>query len=197
LTPDKTALLLLDFQRDIIAGSALATDDPEASARIDRAVTEASTALSSARTHGMIIVHVRVAFAPEYAGANPHSLMMTYMRREGALIEGAPGTAFDPRVEPLRHEAIVTKRGIGAFSGTDLDPILRGRAIEQVVLMGLVTHFVVYSTAIEAHDRCYRVTVLRDCTASATPERYESSLASLHFVGTVSDRASFAQTLEA
>ena len=54
-----------------------------------------------------------------------------------------------------------------------------------MILAGLVTHYAVDSTAREAHDRGFRVIVLKDGCASATPARHEASLANLGFLGEV------------
>lgn len=177
-----SALLLNDLQAAIVSGSPLAPSDPDSLGRLNAAVERCAEALDAARRAGVLVVHVRVAFSPGHPEANPHSPMMRFMRDKGLLVEGAPGTAFDPRVVPGSGEIVVTKHTVSAFAGTPLDQILRARGVDTVILGGLVTHYAVEGTARDAHDRGYRVIVLTDGCASATLSRHEASLANLAFL---------------
>jgi len=192
-----SALVLNDLQAAIISGSPLAPSDPDALARVNAAVDRCAQALDVARRASLLVVHVRVAFSPGHPEANPHSPMMRLMRDKGLLLEGAPGTRFDPRVAPKPTEISLTKHTVSAFAGTPLDQILRARAIGTVVLGGLVTHYAVDSTARDAHDRGYRVIVLTDGCASATPSRHDASLANLAFLAETVTTEAFASRIEA
>lgn len=185
LQPKSTALILSDLQLAIISDSPLAPSEPDALARVSSAVDRCAEVLTAARHQGMLVVHVRVAFSKGHPEANPHSPMMRFIRDKGLLLDAAASTSFDPRVEPASEEIIVTKHGVSAFAGTSLDELLRARRIDTVALGGLVTHYAVDGTARDAHDRGYRVVVLKDGCASATPARHEASLANLAFLGEV------------
>jgi nicotinamidase-related amidase len=180
-----TALVLNDLQLAIISGSPLAPSESEALARVSAAVDRCAEVLGNARRVGIPVVHVRVAFSSGHPEANPHSPMMRFIREKELLSHDAPGTGFDPRVQPGPGEIVVTKHGVSAFAGTPLDQMLRSRGVDTVVLGGLVTHYAIDSTARDAHDRGYRVIVLEDGCASATPARHDASLANLAFLGEV------------
>ena len=64
----------------------------------------------------------------------------------------------------------MTKRRVNAFHGTDLEPILRARDIESLVLTGIATRGVILSTLRYAADADYDITVLRDCSGDPDPE---------------------------
>jgi len=187
-----SALLLSDLQAAIISGSPLAPSNRDALGRVNAAVERCAEALDAARRAGVLVVHVRVAFSPGHPEANPHSPMMRFMRDKGLLVEGGPGTAFDPRVAPGPGEIVVTKHTVSAFAGTPLDQILHARGVGTVILGGLVTHYAVEGTARDAHDRGYRVIVLTDGCASATPSRHEASLANLAFLAEAVTTEAFA-----
>lgn len=190
----RTALLSMDFQRDIVGPSALSPHDAPALARLGAAVVCASQLIARAREVGMLVIHVRVAFRPGHPEVSPYSPMMSFMKSKNLLVDGADGTGFDPRVAPREDEPIVTKRGVGSFTGTDLGPMLRARGIERLLLTGLVTHYVVAGTAREAHDLGLGFVVVSDAVASASPERHEAALRDLAFLG---DIASSELVLEA
>lgn len=186
-----TALVLNDLQLAIISGSPLAPSEPEAVARAGDAVDHCAKALSAARRARIPVVHVRVAFSPGHPEVNPHSPMMRFIRDKNLLLEGAPSTSFDPRVRPNPEEIVVTKHGVSAFAGTPLEQMLRARGIDTIVLGGLVTHYAVDGTARDAHDRGYRVLVLKDGCASGTPARHDASLANLAFLAEMMSTGEF------
>lgn len=60
---------------------------------------------------------------------------------------------------------IVTKRRVGAFTGSDLEVVLRAQLISTLVLAGISTSGVVLSTVRDAADRDLGIVVLSDaCT---------------------------------
>ena len=65
---------------------------------------------------------------------------------------------------------IVTKRRVSAFTGSDLEVVLRAAGVDSLVLTGIATSGVVLSTLREAADRDYDLTVLADCCGDSDPE---------------------------
>ncbi len=72
------------------------------------------------------------------------------------------GTQVVDELEPLPGEVVVVKRRVSAFTGSDLEVVLRAAGIDHLVLSGIATSGVVLSTLREAADRDYRLTVLAD-----------------------------------
>jgi nicotinamidase-related amidase len=64
----------------------------------------------------------------------------------------------------------VRKLRVSAFTGSDLEVVLRAQGIEHLVLAGIATSGVVLSTARAAADLDYRLTVLSDGCLDADPE---------------------------
>lgn len=67
---------------------------------------------------------------------------------------------------------MITKRRGSASAGTDLEAIC-GRGINEIALAGLATSGVVLHTLIDAADRDYAVTVLRDGCADPEPDLHD------------------------
>jgi nicotinamidase-related amidase len=59
---------------------------------------------------------------------------------------------------------------VSAFSGSDLDVLLRGVGADALILAGISTSGVVLSTLRQAADLDYRLTVLADACADRDPE---------------------------
>ena len=73
-------------------------------------------------------------------------------------------------VSPQAGELVVIKKRVSAFTGSDLEVILRAKEINHLVLTGVATSGVVLSTLREAADKDYRLTVLSDCCADRDEE---------------------------
>ncbi|MGO9006839.1 MAG: cysteine hydrolase family protein [Beijerinckiaceae bacterium] len=67
-------------------------------------------------------------------------------------------------------EIVVVKRRVSAFSGCDLEVILRGHDINHLILTGIATSGVVLLTVRQAADADYRLTVLSDCCLDSDAE---------------------------
>lgn len=65
-------------------------------------------------------------------------------------------------MSPLEEEPVITKRRVSAFTGTELDMILRSWGVTELVVGGLITSGAVLSTVRAAADLDYGVTVLED-----------------------------------
>jgi len=176
---ERAALLVMDFQVAILRDSPLAPTEDAALALLDAAVDGAAAAVRGARARGVPVIHVRHAYRPGHVDAPPNLPLAQYMKRVGALVDGDPGADFDERVRPAADELVITKRSISALAGTELDPLLRSRGIDTLILAGVVTHFVIEGTARHAADLGYRVVVLTDACASGDLARHESSLKNL------------------
>ncbi len=198
IDPRRTALLLMDFQNDIVAkGGPLAPSDDEPLGRIAAAMTAASVAAQAARVANVLVVHIAVGRHAGEPPANPHMPILQFIANANALVIGTKGYAFHPDAQPAEGESVVVKRGISAFAGTELAPMLQGRGIETVVLCGFATHMVVVGTARDAADRGYQTIVLEDCCASGGLDRHQAALENIAMIGAISDGKTFAAALEA
>jgi len=149
-----TALIVGDIQVGIVARFANA----------ETLLARLVQAIEAARAAHVPVVFVRSAFragGPEISRRN---------KAFGPMI-GSPAVAggenddaraIHPSVAPLSTEVVVTKRRTSAFSGGDLDIVLRSLDVDHLVLTGLATSGVVLSTVRQAADLDFRLTVLSD-----------------------------------
>lgn len=95
------------------------------------------------------------------------------------IVEGSTGHALLEGSGRWPSDPVIGKRRYSAFFGTDLDEWLRSAGVEEVVLAGVMTNLCVETTARDAFVRDYRVRVLRDATATASPALHWASLLNL------------------
>ena len=84
--------------------------------------------------------------------------------------EHDPATQVHPAVSPHPGDVEVVKKRVSAFSGSDLDVVLRSLEVGSLVLTGISTSGVVLSTLRQAADLDYELTVLRDACADIDDE---------------------------
>ncbi|MEA5033558.1 MAG: cysteine hydrolase [Sphaerochaeta sp.] len=92
----------------------------------------------------------------------------------GAWLDGTPGPEIIKELTPQEGDIVIKgKLTLDAFHSTALNYILRANEIEHVAFTGFHTNWCVESTARSAYDMGYRVTVIRDCTATDTDREQE------------------------
>ncbi|MBO0828328.1 MAG: cysteine hydrolase [Streptosporangiales bacterium] len=160
--PDaRTALLVMDVQHGVVERLG------------DRAVLDATgRAVEAARADDVAVMFVRVAFRPGFPEVGEQNATFAALANGGgeAMTQDHPATQVHGAVEPRPDEPVVTKRRVSAFSGSDLEVLLRARRIDSLVLAGIATSGVVLSTLRQAADLDYRLTVLADACADRDPE---------------------------
>jgi len=155
------ALIAIDLQKGIV-GLPLAHPTAEI---VDRSVQLAR----AFRKRGLPVVLVNVTD-----------------RAPGRTDAGMPKYSFPPdwtelvpELERQPGDYLVSKQRVGAFIGTSLDEILRGRGVTQVVLTGIATSAGVEATARSAFDYGYNVVLAVDAMTDRDAETHRYSVEKL------------------
>lgn len=193
------AVLALHYQNDVLhpEGKIRVGLDADSGAR-QRLLDNAAALLEGARSHALPIVHVRIAFRPDYADLLPNCAIFRNVATIGAVPEGQWGSAFYDGLHPLAgsaREFVVKHTRISAFYGTPLEETLRLLGARRLVVAGVATHSVVEGTVRHAADIGFSVMVAEDACASADPAVHEASLASMRLIaqtGSVQDAVRWA-----
>jgi nicotinamidase-related amidase len=191
LDPARTALLIIDMQRDFLEpggfGEILGNDVSQ----LRRAIEPNRRLLEAWRAAGLFAIHTREGHRPDLADlprAKKHrgrsSLSIGDRGPMGRiLVRGEPGHDIIAELSPRAGEPVIDKPGKGAFFATDLHAILENRGIRQLVVTGVTTEVCVNTTVREANDRGFDCLVLEDCVASYFPEFQTAGLAMIKAQG--------------
>jgi nicotinamidase-related amidase len=162
LDPKKTALVVIDLQRGILAL-------PAATYTGDEVVERAAALCRAAREAGSTVVLVRVT--PSADGRDAlRPLADAPMPASAQLPAGWADLA--PELGVQMGDVVITKRQWGAFYGTELDLQLRRRGVDTIILCGISANIGVESTARDAYERVYNLIVVEDAIAARSAEEH-------------------------
>ncbi len=79
-------------------------------------------------------------------------------------------------LKPLDGETVINKTSIGAFASTGIDHLLRSLGKDQLYMSGVSTNMCVETTAREAADRGYAVTLVEDACATTHEDLHHATM---------------------
>jgi biuret amidohydrolase len=181
---DRTALVIIDMQRDFLEPGGFGETLGNKVSLLDAAVKPIKAVLEAARRLKMLVIHTReghrqdLSNAPKAKGERgaPHLRIGAKGPMGRILVRGEAGHDIVPELYPKDGETVVDKPGKGAFYATDLGAILQHRGIESLIVCGVTTEVCVHTTVREANDRGFKCLVPGDCCASYFPEFHEVGL---------------------
>lgn len=169
LDPVSTALLVIDMQIDFLSpGGYLATKGYDL-APLRAILPAVNRVIDAARAAGCLVIFTRQGHRADLAD------MTGYARRDrrralpkdaGILMRGTPGFEIVPEIKVQASDILVDKTANGAFTYTELEPILRAQGIKQLLFTGCTTDVCVHSTLREASDRYFECLLIEDACAS-------------------------------
>jgi nicotinamidase-related amidase len=103
------------------------------------------------------------------------------IKKGKSLIKGTRGVEIFGALKPRKTERIIWKHRYSAFYNTDLELVLRGLEVTDLVITGVLTNCCCESTARDGFFRDFRVFFLADATATSEPEFHVASLKNLAY----------------
>ena len=158
LDPD-TALLVVDLQKGVIGSPVIHP--------IAEVVERTRALINIFRARWLPVVLINVA-----GGAPGHTEQPPRLR--SPLPEGF--TDFISELGQRPDDIVVTKRTWGAFASTGLEARLKALGVTQVVVVGVATGTGVESTARQAYEAGFNVTLAVDAMTDTRPEAHAWSL---------------------
>jgi nicotinamidase-related amidase len=157
---NETALLVMDMQAGIVSRLTDATT----------VLANARKAIAAAGSKKIPVIYVVVGFRQGAPEINPKNKIFAEAKSRFSNANMQEYMTVHRDIAPNEGELTVVKRRISAFTGSDLEVVLRSFGIGHLVLMGIATSGVVLSTVREASDKDYQLTVLADACGDADEE---------------------------
>ncbi|WP_321793662.1 isochorismatase family cysteine hydrolase [Burkholderia pyrrocinia] len=194
----RTAVLALHYQNDVLhPDGRIRVGLAEADPARERVIAAAARLIDGARRRGLPLIHIRIAFRPDYADLVQNCTIFRQTAQLGAVQDGTWGSQFYVGLEPdesREHEFVIRHLRTSGFIGTPLELILMKLGVRHLIVAGVATHSVVEMTARHAADLGYEVTVAADACAAASEGVHQAALASMRLIAEVSSvEAAFAK----
>ncbi len=178
ISPDRTALVIIDVQNDFAAPDGAAGSWGIDLAPVEAAIDQMEPIVARAREVGAAVYFVKVETTPE----TDSRALKQYFALSGQPPEamaicraGTPGADFY-RILPQNGDLQITKRLFSAFVGTDFESQLRSQGIDTLLLIGMTTECCIDCTARDAFHRDFSVFIVADATAAYDGALHQSSL---------------------
>jgi len=154
----QTALIVVDLQQGIIGSRFIHP--------IAEVINQTRSLSEGFRDNELAVVLVKVAGRAPGRREPPARLR--------TLPEG--WTDLIPELDPQPSDILVTKTTWGAFASTGLDAGLKQESFTQAVITGVATSTGVESTARQAYEEGFNVTLAIDAISDVRPEAHAYSL---------------------
>lgn len=143
--------------------------------RIERFVLPNSLRLRDHFTAlGRPVLHVTVGAALPDASDAPLHMRKLFVEFKNHL--GSREHEIVDELKPRPGEHLLRKTTIGAFASTNIDSLLRALGCEQLYMTGVSTNMCVETTAREAADRGYGVTLVEDACGTTHEDLHQVTM---------------------
>jgi ureidoacrylate peracid hydrolase len=166
--PSATAVIAIDLQNDFGARGGYVDSFGVPIEGTRATIGPIARVLDAARAANIAIVYTKMEYKRDLSnvgGPESPNRELLGLGSGDFLIENTWNTDIVPELAPRHGDTIVSKQRYSGFFETNLDDILRGRGITNLVFVGWTTSVCVESTVRDAFYRDYRCVVLEDCTA--------------------------------
>lgn len=178
LVPGKTALVVIDMQRDFIEKGGFGDSLGNDVARLEAIIPTVAGLIALFREQNWPIVHTREAHKPDLSDCPPSKIARgnpsLHIGETGAmgrlLVAGEPGNQIVEALAPIEGEIVIDKPGKGMFWATGLHEQFQALGITHLVFAGVTTEVCVQTSMREANDRGYECLLVEDATESYFPQ---------------------------
>lgn len=156
----KKALLVMDMQLPILG----MTSNPS------ELINNVAKAIKKAREKEIPVIFVVLGFRNGLPEISENNQIFYSFKKQLENVDMDNWSTIHPALGLEKDDIIVTKRRVSAFTGSDLEVVLRGLNIQHLTLTGIATSGIVLSTLREAADKDFRLTVISDCCLDSDEE---------------------------
>ena len=167
----ETAVILIEFQNEFCKVGGKLYDGTKGEIQRLGTLSNAVKLAEGARKKGALVIYAPFIFNPKYCDENQMKGIVKAVADANAFREGTWGATIIDELKPKPGDKVVSgKCTLCGFNNTNLEELLKAAKIKNVAVAGFLTNFCVESTARTAYDKGYGVTVVKDATASNSPE---------------------------
>ena len=162
----KTALLIMDFQNDIVTKEGIGSEDRCDMARMAGPVAKIPRLIQFGRERGQEVIFVRFLGDKKYQLPNWMFRDKEFAKNPKCL-EGTWGADIFPTIQPEAAERVFSEKAhFDAFLCPRFEQYLLEQGLEHLIFVGVYCNVCVDSTARTGYQKGYFITVVSDCTTT-------------------------------
>ena len=155
--PSRMALVNIDMQNAFVEGTPLSAPNGK------RIIAPINRLAEACRRAGIMVIHTLHVTRAD--GSNLGTMgELCEPVRAGYIRYGSETAKLHPGIEVKEGDILLYKPRYGAFTGTDLDQLLRANGRDTIIITGICTNVCCETTAREAGMRDYHVFFMNDAT---------------------------------
>lgn len=178
-SPSKTALVVIDMQKDFVLPGA-----PACVAGALATLPAIVKLLATARAEGWPVIHVRRAHRPDGSDAEAFR-RQAFVEGRGICVAGSEGAQAVEGLEELPGETVLHKLRFSAFLYTELDMLLARMDVDTLILCGTQYPNCLRATAVDALARDYRVILATDACSAQNEDVARANIVDLANMGAI------------
>ena len=164
---DKTAVLVMDIQKDFISETARM---PVCQTQVEPMLCIINQVIKEASSNNNDVIYIVNEFEKKDWIAN--------WFRNYAAIKGQPGAELDERLNVV-NDCFFSKSKSDALINSQLCEFISKRDIKQLILVGVFAEGCISATALSALRRGYKVAILKDAVAGKSNRSRDKALTKL------------------
>ena len=158
----RAALLMLHYQADVFK----VLKDHLPGDMLDRA----NSLVSSWRKTGRPVIFANFALGSNYEAVSESNMLTVNISKAGLFQESKPHTVLSSTTDDWHYAC----PRANVFYGTTLDKDLRAQGIDTLVMAGIASSGVLFSTVAWASDADYRISLVRECCYDPDTQAHEA-----------------------
>jgi nicotinamidase-related amidase len=159
---ERAALLMMHFQADVF--SLLSESIPA------DLLGRANALIGAWRSIGRPIAFANFALGSNYESVNENNFLTMNIRKTELFREPTPVTGLDVAASDWRYAC----SRASVFHGTSLDMDLRAHGVDTLVMAGIASSGVLFSSVGWSSDADYRIYIARDCCYDPDAQVHEA-----------------------
>jgi nicotinamidase-related amidase len=178
LDPGHCAVLSIDMQNDFLHAEGKVAQAGKDVSAMCGLVDSWRRFVAGARRLEVPVYHVRLVDLQRGASDSPAWLRSKRLiaNIDEFAVEGTWGAEFYEDCGPQEGEIVVTKHRSSAFTGTNLDLLLRSNGVKTVIVIGEQTPGCVEATLRDASYHDYYNVLVEDCVAAHNQRLHELTM---------------------
>jgi nicotinamidase-related amidase len=166
MNPKKTAMVFIGYQNDYFAEDGILRSVIDEPGRTNEVLSKTIALIDAVKNSEITLVTTPIMFTEDYSELVEPAGILKAIKEAGAFKRDTKGSETIPEFIAYgeRITEVPGKRGLNAFSNTNLHEILQEKGVTDICLAGAVTSVCIESTGRSAFEKGYRVHILKDCT---------------------------------